>query len=184
MDKETAIEKIWPSILKELSGKKLSYAMGGHAYPNNKAWSKTTYEKLYIILEDPNRPPKPNYDPVFDAWFDFTLQNKQLYVDFNLMLEVPITVDVNEVLSIIDHPYIGQSPTLSIQNTHRSGKRYSININGNSIYSLEMGVSDITGWITKRIDILEAIVEILYQIEKEPSNNSLFSKLRYWLVEI
>lgn len=184
MDKKTAIEKIWPNILKELSGKKLSYAMGGHAYPNNKTWSKTTYEKLYIIFEDPNRPPKPNYDSVFDAWLEFRRQNTQLSVDFNLILELPITVDINEVLAIIDHPYIGQSPTLSIQDTHRSGKRYSINVNGNSIYSLEMGTSDIIGWIKKRLNVLEQIVEILYQIEKEPSKNALFAKLRYWLVEI
>ncbi len=184
MDKDTAIQKIWTSIFKGLSGKKTSYAMGGMAYPKNTNWTRTKYEKLYILLEDPSRPPGINTDPVFDASLDFKHQNDQLSVDFNLTIELPITVDITEVLAILDHPYIGQFPSLTIQNTHRSGKRYCIHIDNSCISRTELGVYDIVTWINHRLDIIDHIVEVLYKIEKAPQNNNLFAELKNWLVEI
>jgi len=175
---------IWPIIFKELSDKKISYAVCKNTYPQNQNWSEHKSLSLPIMLEDPDRPPLPEYEAPWYCFLNLKLECGMLTIGIDLDINLPVTVDIQEVLKIIDHPYIGDHPSLILIDLPSAGKQYCINIKGSYSTNSSVTLSGVDLWLQTRINAINEIVKILYMIEKKPDNKNLIDDLVEYLVEI
>jgi len=182
---KNGLEKdIWLIIFKELSDKKISYAVCKNTYPQKQTWSEYHSHKLSIALEDPDRPPLPGSNVPWSCFLKLECANESFSISIDLNVYLPIAVDIQSVLSIIDHPYIGEFPSLIIENLPSTGKCYCINIEGSHNNSILLPFAGMKEWLHTRINAVNGLIKILYKIEEAPEDKKLIDDLIEYLVEI
>ena len=184
MIKNSYEKEIWPIIFKELSDKQISYAVCKNTHPQKQEWDEYHYHKLPIMLEDPNRPPLPGSGVPWSCFLTLEISHENLSIDIDLDIYLPVSVDIKSVLSILEHPYIGDHPSLIIEKFPNAGKHYCIHIDGSHINSTLLPTAGSKVWLQTRIKAVDDIVKVLYKIENDPKNKTLIDDLIDHLVEI
>lgn len=175
---------IWPTIFKELSDKKISYAVTPNTYPKKQEWTKHHHHEISILLEDPDRPPIPGKASLFSCWLVFKLTNGRLSIYTNLSIYLSRSIDIQDILTIMDHPYFSNYPSLTVDDLPSLGPHYCLSFDSSISTSPSAPLLDLDSALKRKICLIEEIVNTLYIIEKDSQDKKAIEKLTDLLLEI
>lgn len=177
MVKNELEKDIWPIIFKELSDKKISYAVTPNTYPKKQTWTEHQHHELSIMLEDPDRPPKPGNAALWSYWLTLNLYNDNLRIDTDLYVYLPRSADIQAILAIMDHPNFSTFLSLTLEELPPAGPHYCLRLEG-SLSSCKFAPPSSFGPDLKRkIQAINKIAHTIYIIEANPQNKKALNQL-------
>ncbi len=175
---KNGIEKeIWPILSEELTDNK-TFAVTPNTYPKKEGWTEYHHHKLSIMLEDPDRPPTSESAVPWACRVILKRTNVDLAMDMNLDVYLPRSVDIKDVVAIMDHPYLTSYPSLTLEDFPQAGPHYCLH------FAVALPPSAIGTTLKRKMHVLDGIVDTLYTIENNSKDKKALADLTELLLEM
>lgn len=135
------------------------------------------------MLEDPARPHKPDGGALFSCWLVLK-KYKELHIDIDLSISLPRSVDIQEVLTIMENEYFNNYPELILERHPKLGASYTLTFQFSILSYSCAPISFFEPELQKKIKMIDAIVHTLYIVEKNPQDKKALENLTNLLLEM